>query len=419
VNEETDIVFQWKITGGWLKMAFKDVYIPYGGYWSTPFCRWQGSFQNLHAIEFAAEIGRRFLQESGISPKDFDELILGTTIPQLSSFYGTPWLAGMIGAEHVTGPMIGQACATSAKCIEVAALSVEKHIRKNILVICADRCSNGPLLVYPNPESPGGTVDKESWVWDNFGNDPFAKNAMVETAENVAKEAGISREEQEKMTFMRYTQYQDSLKKDFQRKYLVTPVEVRDRSGRKILATVEGDEGIYPTSLEKLKSLKPVLPGGTVTYGTQTHPADGNCGIIVTSREKSKKYSKNENVEIQVLSTGESRVKKGYMAMAVVPAAKAALQQAGLSIADVDAIKTHNPFAVNDIYFCREMDVEWGAMNNYGCSLIYGHPQAPTGLRLIIELIEELVLKGGGYGLFDGCAAGDTAAAVVLEVKVS
>ena len=106
------------------------------------------------------------------------------------------------------------------------------------------------------------------------------------------------------------------------------------------------------------------------------------------------------------------------MAMAIIPAAKIALAQAGLSMADIDVIKTHNPFAVNDIYFCREMDISWEDMNNYGSSLIYGHPQGPTGARLMMELIEELVLKGGGYGLLDGCAAGDTAAAVILHVQV-
>ncbi len=401
-------------------MAFKNVYIPYGGYWSTPFCAWQRSFQNLHAITFAADIGKRFLQENHMSPKDFDELILGITIPQLSAFYGTPWLAGMIGAEHITGPMIGQACATGAKCVEFAALSVEPRVRQNILVMYADRCSNGPLLVYPNPQAPGGTVDKESWVWDNFGNDPFAKNAMIETAENVAKEAGIPREEQDKMTFLRYQQYQDAMKNknEFQRKYMITPIDVKDRSGRKVMATVEEDEGIYPTTLEGLQTLKPVLPNGTVTYGTQTHPADANCGIIVSTKENAKKYSKKKNIEIQVVSYGEGRAKKGYMAKAIIPAAKTALQQAGISIADITTIKTHNPFAVNDIYFCQEMDIDWKDMNNYGSSLIYGHAQGPTGARLIIELIEELVLRGGGYGLFDGCAAGDTAAAVVLKVTV-
>jgi acetyl-CoA acetyltransferase len=160
------------------------------------------------------------------------------------------------------------------------------------------------------------------------------------------------------------------------------------------------------------------MPDGTVTFGTQTHPADGNCGIIVTTRDKAKTLSKNKKIEVQILSYGEGRAKKGYMAMAIIPAAKMALDNAGISIKDVNAIKTHNPFAVNDIYFCREMDIDWKDMNNYGSSLIYGHPQAPTGTRLIIELIEELVEKGGGYGLFDGCAAGDTGAAIVLEVKV-
>jgi acetyl-CoA acetyltransferase family protein len=400
--------------------AFKDVYIPYGGYWSTPFCTWQRSFQNLHAIKFAAEIGKRFLDENKISPKEFDEIIFGITIPQLSSFYGTPWLAGMMGAENITGPMIGQACATGARGVELAALSIKSGLRKEILVVYADRCSNGPLLVYPNTEAPGATQDKESWVWDNFGNDPFAKNAMVETAENVAKEVGISREEQDKIMVMRYNQYQDSLKNDraFQKKYMISPIEVKDKRGRKVLSTVDGDEGIYPTTLEGLQKLKPVLPDGTVTFGTQTHPADGNCGIIVTTNENAKKLSKDKKIEIQVLSYGEGRAKKGYMAMAIIPAAEMALKQAGISIKDVNAIKTHNPFAVNDIYFCREMDLDWKDMNNYGSSLIYGHPQAPTGARLIIELIEELAENGGGYGLFDGCAAGDTGAAIVLEVRV-
>jgi len=401
-------------------MAFKNTYIPYGGYWSTPFCIWQGSFQNLHAIRFAAETGKRFLEENKISPKDFDEIVLGITVPQPSAFYGTPWLAGMIGADHVTGPMIGQACATGAKCVEFAALSVENGLHKNVLAVYADRCSNGPLLVYPNLEAPGGVQDKESWVWDNFGNDPFAKNAMIDTAENVAREAGIAKDEQDKIMALRYKQYQDAVKNNraFQKKYMILPIEVMNRSGRKVIATVEGDEGIYPTTLEGLQKLKPVLPNGTVTYGTQTHPADGNCGIIVTNRETAKKYSKKKNIEIQVVSYGEARTKKGYMAKAIVPAAKNALKQAGISMADINAIKTHNPFAVNDIFFCREMDIKWGDMNNYGSSLIYGHAQGPTGARLIIELIEELVLMDGGYGLFDGCAAGDTGAAIILNVKI-
>ena len=83
----------------------------------------------------------------------------------------------------------------------------------------------------------------------------------------------------------------------------------------------------------------------------------------------------------------------------------------------MDAIKSHNPFVVNDIAFCRHYGLAPQRMNQYGCSLVWGHPQGPTGLRGMIELIEELALRGGGRGLFQGCAAGDTAMAAVVDVR--
>lgn len=241
---------------------------------------------------------------------------------------------------------------------------------------------------------------------------------MIDTAENVAREHGIERGPQDELTLMRYEQYADALKDDgaFHKRYMISPLEVKDLSGRKVMATLEGDEGIFKTTAEGLDRLRPVLKEGTVTYGSQTHPADGNTGIIVTTREKAKEMSRNPKVEVRIVSYAQARAKKGFMAAAIVPAARLALDRAGIGIQDVAAIKTHNPFAVNDVFFCREMGVKPEAMNNFGSSLIFGHPQAPTASRLIIELIEELAMKGGGWGLFDGCAAGDTAAALVLKV---
>jgi acetyl-CoA acetyltransferase len=93
-----------------------------------------------------------------------------------------------------------------------------------------------------------------------------------------------------------------------------------------------------------------------------------------------------------------------------------ALEKAGIDVADTRAIKTHNPFAVNDLYLAQQLGVDVNKMNNYGCSLIFGHPQAPTAGRCIIEGIEEVVMAGGGYLLWVGCAAGDTAAALVLKI---
>jgi acetyl-CoA acetyltransferase family protein len=402
-------------------MALEKAYIPYDAYWSTPFCRWQGSFANLHAMEFAAEISKGALKARGISPKIFDELVLGITIPQKSSFYGAPWVAGMIGVAGITGPTISQACATSAKCVSFAASELELGNSETILVVTCDRTSNGPHVYYPNPLGVGGTGDNEDWVWDNFGYDPYAKNAMIETAENVAKEAGITKGEQDEVAFLRYSQYQEALKDNsaFLNRFMVVPIDVKDPSGRKSIALVEGDEGVFPTTADALARLRPVQPNGTVTFGTQTYPADGNASIVITTQERAKELSRDPNIEIQILSYAEARVKRGFMAKAVVPAAQKALSKAGVGIGDIKAIKTHTPFAVNDVYFCREMGLKFGDMNNYGCSLVWGHPQGPTGARLIIELIEELVLLGGGYGLFDGCAAGDTAAAIVIKVDVN
>ncbi len=400
-------------------MALENSYVPYGGYWCTPFVKWQGKFADLHPVKFAAGITRQALEERGISPETFTSLYFGTTVPSKHSFYGGPWLAGMIGAGDITGPTFSQACATSARVVGSAAFAVETG-DETILCVTADRTSNGPHLIYPNPIGPGGTADTEAWVWDNFSLDPYAGFSMVQTAENVAKEHGISTAEQHQAVLIRHAQYQQALEDDgaFHKRYMVTPVEVNP-SGRKVVATVSGDEGVFPTTAEGLARLRPVLPDGTVTFGGQTFPADGNAGMIITSREKARELSRDTNIEIQLLAFAEGRTKKGYMPEANAPAVKRVLERAGIPLAEIKAIKTHNPFAVNDCFLSRELGIPLEGMNNYGSSLIWGHPQGPTGMRLIMELIEELVLLGGGYGLFTGCAAGDTAAAVVLEVRIA
>jgi acetyl-CoA acetyltransferase family protein len=399
-------------------MRFEKAFVPYGGYWSTPFTKWQGSLANLHAVSLAAQAARAFLNDRGIDAAELDGMVLGMTVPQKSTLYGTPWLAAMAGNDSITGTIVAQACATGARAAATAATEVELGVNRSVLGVTADRCSNGPHIYYPNPKGPGGTGDKEDWVMDSFGNDPWARNAMIQTAENVAKEQDISREEQDEWTLVRYNQYQRALADGaaFQKRYMLTPFQAMDARGRKVVATVEGDEGVFETSAEGLASLRPVMPEGTVTFGSQTHPADGNCGMVVTTREHAKKWSRNRDIEVQLLSYGQARTDKGFMAKATVPAARAALDSAELTIDRMDAVKTHNPFAVNDIYLGRELGLAAEDFNDYGSSLIYGHPQGPTGMRLIIELIEELASKGGGHGLFTGCAAGDTAAAMVVKV---
>jgi acetyl-CoA acetyltransferase len=390
-------------------------YIPYKGYYSTPFSRWQGSFANEHSIILAANTSKRWLAQKNWDPAMFDYLFLGITIGQPQWFYGSPWAAALIGATGIPGALISQACTTSTTCIFQAAVGVETGFYNNAYCLMTDRCSNGPHTVWANPKGPGGEVLSENWMMDNFNRDPWAKGAMIQTAENVAKEAGITRAECDAVALRRYEQYMDSLADDkaFKKRYMF-PIEVNVSKKKTIL--VEDDEGITPCTEDGLAALKTVLPDGTHTFGAQTHPADGNCAVVVTTREKAKELSSDPKMEIRVVSYGYARAKKGFMAMAVVPAVKMALDKAGITVKDVKAIKTHNPFAANDIYLSKQMNIDVNSFNNYGSSLIYGHPQAPTAGRCIIEGIEEVAMLGGGYLLWGGCAAGDTAAGLVLKV---
>jgi acetyl-CoA acetyltransferase len=392
--------------------------IPYGAYWSTPFARWQGSFANLHSIEFAAHVAKNELAKRNIDPKIFDYGALGFSVPQKHSFYGLPWLTGLIGAGQAGGPTLMQACATGVRTLLAAAQEIEVGMASVALAINCDRTSNGPHVFYPNPKAPGGTGDSENWVMDSFNCDPLGPHAMLQTAENVAQKHGIGTTEQHELVLRREEQYRMSLENDsaFLRRFMTLPFEVPAPNYKKAAGSMAGDEGISHSTAEGLAKLKPVMPGGCVTFGGQTHPADGNAALIVTSRDKARELSADKKIAVRLHGFGLARVPVAFMPEATVPAAQRALDQAGKKIAEMKAIKTHNPFAVNDLYFAKQTGCDLKNMNNFGCSLVWGHPQAPMGTRSVIELIEELALKGGGFGLFTGCAAGDTAMAVVLEV---
>ncbi|MGD8880806.1 MAG: thiolase family protein [Desulfobacterales bacterium] len=390
-------------------------YIPYGGYYSSPFSRWQGTLANENSITLGAATARRWLEHKRWDPKIFDYFFLGITVHQRHGFYGGPWAAALTGAERVPGLLVSQACSTSTVAVYHASVGVETGFYQTPFCLMTDRCSNGPHAVWPNPLGPGGQVVSEDWVMDNFNKDPWGGTAMIKTAENVAAEAGITRDKCDAVALRRYEQYLDALADDraFQKRYMF-PVEVA--VSKKQTVMVEADEGIMESTAEGLAKLRPVLPDGVHTFGAQTHPADGNCGITVTTRDKAKELSADPNIEVRVVSYGYARERPAFMAAAVYPAAKMALENAAIGVEDLKAIKTHNPFSANDIHLADNLNIDVNEMNNFGCSLIYGHPQGPTAGRLIIEGIEEVAMKGGGYLLFGGCAAGDTAAAIVLKI---
>ena len=395
---------------------YTKAFIPYKGYYSTPFCKWQGSLANENAITLGAAVSRKFFEQKDLDVNDLDYCILGNTIGQHRQFYASPWTAALLGAKALPAIAISQACTTGATCINQAAMGIETGLFERPYVITVDRTSNGPHTIWPNPKGPGGEVISENWNMDNFNADPNTGKKMVETAENVAKENGFTKEMCDELTVRRYEQYQASLADDraFQRRYM-QPVEIAVSKKKTIL--VEEDEGIIPSNKEGLARLKPTIPGGVLSFGAQTHPADGNAGVLVTTAEKARQLSADDKVTIQVIAYGYAREKKGFMPAAPVPATRMALKNAGLTIQDIKTIKTHNPFIINDLFFAKQMEIDPFKFNNFGSSLIFGHPQGPTATRLIIEGIEETVLAGGGYFLWTGCAAGDCGAALILKIS--
>ena len=396
-------------------MFFRDACLPVRLGWSSPFARWQGPLAEVSSLDLAVQVTADALAARGLPAAEVTGIVLGWTVPQPEIFYGASTVAARIGAPHATGAMVSQACATSAACLEAAALRVDAGLDEVSLVITTDRTSNGPVLTYPAPSAPGGAPRQEHWVLDSFRRDPWGGLSMVATAERVAARAGLTREAIDEVTVLRYQQYQAALADDraFQRGYMV-PATAPGRRGEPVV--IDADTGVHPTSAEGLAKLAPVGADGVVTYGTQTHPADGTAGLVVTTAARARELAGGEGIA-RILGTGVARAGQGEMPTAPVPAAAAALWHAGLGFGDVDAVTTHNPFAVNDLWLAGQTGIALERMNAYGCSLIYGHPQGPTGARLIVELLHTLRRRGGGTGLFTGCAAGDTGAAVVVRVE--
>jgi len=395
-------------------MKFDNAYIPGPLLWSSPFIRWQGSTADLNSLDMAVQVTRDALQARGYDAADVGQLVYGTTVPQAGSFYAGPLVAARLGLANVGGPTIAQACATSVACMVQAAAACQLSGGESQLVVTADRISNGPLMLYPRSGGMGGSPATEHWVLDNFACDPWTGESMIATAEATARDGGFTREQCDEVTLLRSSQYQRALAEDrrIQRQYF-QPVVVQQRKKALVL---DADEGIGPYSAEGLAALKPATPGGVTTPGSQTHPADGAAGLVIAGADRARALAQGQGV-VRVLAAGFARAEKGRMPKAPALAARRALDSAGATVQQMKLVGTHNPFAVNDLWFSRAMDYPLERMNPYGCSLIYGHPQGPTGMRTIVELVHALRAQGGGLGLFTGCAAGDMGAAIVLSVE--
>jgi len=261
---------------------FNNVYIPYGGYYSTPFCKWQGSLQHENSVELGGQTSKRWFEEKGYDKDMIKYLYLGITIGQKSFFFGATYAANEMGLR-IPGQTIMHACVTSTTSFYNAGLAVETGNLETTYCLLVDRTSNGPHTVWPKPKGPGGEVISEDWNMDNMQYDPSTGKGMLTTAENVAEENEFTKEEADELSLIRYQQYLDALANDreFQKKYIF-PVMLKTRKSTKV---IEEDEGIIESTKEGIAKLKPHMPGGIHTYATMTHPADHNANDVITNQD--------------------------------------------------------------------------------------------------------------------------------------
>jgi acetyl-CoA acetyltransferase len=386
--------------------------IPYGTWGSSFFPAWQTSaLAEVNIGQFAGEAMNRILGLRKVPKSELDYLILGSTIPWHWKFWNAPLVASCLG-RRIPGFHMEQACATGLQAVVVAGAEVQSGANDVVGVLTFDRTSDSPVGVFPERRTYERTVALSD-VWDNFGFDPAAGRAMINTAGNAARKHGLDRREVEELTYCRYQQYFDTRASGFLDRILV-PLEVLNLQGRP-LGLVDEDAGVRRLTLDDLRQMREL--DTCVTAGMQTHASDGMATLLVTTPDKAKELSPRPEIDIQFVAKAEVRTLPALMPEAPTLAVQKLLARTELTMADMAVIKSHNPFAVNDAILAKVMKHDWQKVNNTGCSLVWGHPQGPTLTRMLIEGLEEAVDLGGGLVMLLGCAAGDVGMAALFKVS--
>jgi len=392
--------------------SFPRARIPYGTWGSSFFPAWQTSaLAEVNVGQFAAESLARILGLRRVSLRHLDYLVVGSTIPWRWKFWGAPLLSNCAG-RRIPGFHVEEACATGLQATLLAGAVIQQGDSDVAGVLTFDRTSDSPVGVFPERRAYQRTVPIAD-VWDNFGFDPATGKAMITTAGLAARKHRCDRAEVDEVALVRHEQYFEAKRSGMLDRVLV-PLDLLNLQGRP-LGSIDDDLGVRRFTRDDLRAMREL--DTCVTAGTQTHASDGMATLIVASEEKAKELSPRPEVQIRFIAKAEVRTSPALMPEAPAMATRRVLDRTGLAMTDMAVVKGHNPFAVNDVIFSRVLEYDWRRMNRTGCSLVWGHPQAPTLTRTLIEALEEAVSLGGGYVMVFGCAAGDVGICAIFHVS--
>jgi acetyl-CoA C-acetyltransferase len=389
----------------------------------TPIGRYGGMFSSLTAVELGVAALKGLLERTGIEPDAVEDVILGHCYPSMEA----PAIGRVVALDAglpvtVPGMQLDRRCGSGLQSVIQACLQVSTG--QNDLVVAGGAESMSNVVFHSTDMRWGGSRGGVK-VHDALnrgrttagGRDYPVPGGMIETAENLRRQYGISREEQDELA-VRSHQRAVTAQKDGLLTDQIIPVTVSSRQGDEIIDTDEHPRA--DTSVESLSKLKPILdkqdPESTVTAGNASGQNDAAAMCIVTTEEKAAVLGLTPLMRL--VSWGVAGVPPNVMGIGPVPATELALAKAGLTLTDIDLIELNEAFAAQALAVMREWkftpaDLE--RTNVHGSGISLGHPVSATGGRMLATLARELHRRDGRYGLETMCIGGGQGLAAVFE----
>jgi acetyl-CoA C-acetyltransferase len=380
----------------------------------TPIGRFGGSFAAMSAADLGEVAARAALERSGLPPAAVDETIFGharqagggpNTARQVAHRAGIP--------DAIPAYTVNKACASSLKALTLGALSIAAGENEVVLAGGAECMSATPYLL---PRARFGQRMGHGEIVDGMYRDgflcPLCGQLMGETAENLVREYGIRREEQDAYAAESQARAGRAVREGRFRDEIV-PVPV---AGKKGTTLVDADEHPRPeTTAETLAKLPPVFDpeGGTVHAGNSSGITDGAAALVLSSEEEMGKSGLEPLGRIVAWTS--AGVEPERMGVGPVPAIRSLLAKTGVGLGEIDLIELNEAFAAQVIACARELPMDLGRVNVNGGAIALGHPIGATGARIATTLLHEMRRRGARLGLATLCVSGGMGMAVLFE----
>ncbi|MBC6608512.1 acetyl-CoA C-acyltransferase [Hymenobacter sp. BT188] len=373
----------------------------------------RGGFRFTRTDDLAAEVIKHLMASvPQLDPTRVDDVIVGNAVPEAEQGLQIGRMISLLALPiNVPGLVVNRYCGSGIETIAMAASKITAGMADCIVAGGAENMSQVPTVGWK-------TVPNYNLV----KNHPDYYLGMGLTAEAVAKDYGISREDQDMFA---YNSHQKAIKaiKEGKFKKQIVPITVEETyldqaSGKKKTRSyvVDTDEGPRAdTSVEALARLRPVFAaGGSVTAGNSSQTSDGAAFVIVMS-ERMVKELNLEPIARMVTYAAEG-VDPRIMGMGPIKAVPKALKQAGMKLDDIDLFELNEAFASQSIAVVRELGIDQEKLNVNGGAIALGHPLGCSGAKLSIQLFDELRERGKKYGMVTACVGGGQGVAGIYEL---